>query len=226
MSPRRSVVTQDGSSYRVSDRPPWSPAQLVAVAVGVILVVIGGVALARGGINFSDIASTHSAVAGFGYTCLSALIQLVVGVLIIGGGVFPDAAKGTMAFFGVVLLAFGLIVAIDSTPFVSQWGYTRSTGVLYAILGAVLLVAAAVSPVFYSTRRTRSATSSTVTPPAGQYPAGQYPAGQYPAGQYPAGQYPAGQYPAGQYPAGQSPASQSPTGPGVTAADPARSRAV
>ena len=149
MSPRRSVVAEDGSRYRVSDRPPWSPAQLVAVAVGIILVVIGGVALARGGINFSDIASTHSTVAGFGYTCLSALVQLVVGVIIIGGGVFPGAAKGTMAFFGVVLLAFGLIVAIDSTPFVNNWGYSRSTGVLYAILGAVLLVAAAVSPVFY-----------------------------------------------------------------------------
>ena len=140
--------SQEGARYRVSAGAPWSPAQLVAVAVGVVLVVIGGVALARGGINFSDISLTHSTVAGLHYTCLSALVQLVVGVIIIGGGAYPDSAKGTMAFFGVVLVAFGLIVAIDPTAFATTWGYTEANGVFYIVVGVILGVAAAISPVF------------------------------------------------------------------------------
>jgi len=89
----RSVVTDGESNYRVTERPPWSPAQLVAVAAGVVLVVIGGVALARGGIHFDAVPFTHSTVIGLHFTCMSALIQLVAGVLLLGGGAYPDAAS-------------------------------------------------------------------------------------------------------------------------------------
>lgn len=171
----RSVVTGGESNYRVTERPPWSPAQLVAVAAGIVLVVIGGVALARGGVHFDAVPLTHSTVIGLHFTCMSALIQLVAGVLLLGGGAFPDAAKSTMAFFGVVLLAFGLIVAIDPTPFFNMWGYTTANGVFYAVVGGVLLVAAAVSPIFFSRRRVVSGGGTTYADP--RYPAGQVPPG-------------------------------------------------
>jgi len=161
---QQQVVSQEGARYRVSRHAPWSPAQLVAVAVGVVLVVIGGVALARGGVNFSDISLTHSAVAGLHYTCLSALVQLVVGVIIAAGGAYPDSAKGTMIFFGVVLVAFGLIVAIDPTAFATTWGYTEANGVFYIVVGVILGVAAAISPVFSSRSQTvHQASSGAVT---------------------------------------------------------------
>jgi hypothetical protein len=167
---QRSVATGGESTYRVIERPPWSPAQLVAVAAGIVLVVIGGVALARGGIHFDAVPVTRSTVIGLHFTCLSALIQLVAGVLLLGGGAYPDTAKSTMAFFGVVLLAFGLIVAIDPTPFFTMWGYTTANGVFYAVVGGVLLVAAAVSPIFFSRRRVVSGGGTAYADP--QYPAG------------------------------------------------------
>ncbi len=143
------VVTENGSASRVTRRA-WSPAQIVALIAGLVLVVMGGVALARTGVNLSNIPATHTTVAGLGFTSLSALVQLVVGVIILGGGAYPDTAKGTMGVFGVVLLAWGLIVAIDTTPFTTSWGYVHGNGIFYAVVGAILLLAAALSPVFTS----------------------------------------------------------------------------
>ena len=77
----------------------------------------------------------------------------MAGVYLLAGGAYPDTAKASMAFWGAVLLAFGLVVAIDSLPFFTMWGYTKSNGVFYAVIGGVLLVAAAVSPIIFSRRR-------------------------------------------------------------------------
>lgn len=147
---QQTVVTDGESHYRVTERPAWSPAQLVAVVAGIVLIVLGGVALARGGVHFNAIPFTHSAVVGLHYSCLSAIIQLAAGVLLLGGGAYPDAAKSTMVFFGVVLITWGLIVAIDAQPFYNLWGYTTADGVFYVVVGAILLVVGAVSPIIFS----------------------------------------------------------------------------
>lgn len=152
MERRRQTVNQDGTLVREVRRASWSPSQLVAVAAGILLVVIGGVGLARTGTNFSHLAFSHSQVAGLGVTPVSALVELAVGVLILAGGAYPGSAKGTTSVFGVVMLAFGLIVALDAKPFFSNWGYTRGNGIFFIVVGAVLLVTAAASPIFSSRR--------------------------------------------------------------------------
>jgi hypothetical protein len=147
------VVSEDGATLREVKRAAWSPAQIVAVVAGLLFVVLGGVGLARTGTDFSNLAASHAQVAGMWVSPLSAIAELVVGVLILAGGAYPAGAKGTMSVFGVILLAFGIIVAIDPTPFYREWAYTKTDGVFYAILGAVLLATAVVSPVFFSRRR-------------------------------------------------------------------------
>ncbi len=162
------LSTRGGALVRETRRAPWSPAQLVAVAAGLVLVVIGGVGLARAGLHLSPsvIPLTHTHVAGLGFTSMSALIQLVAGVVLLGGGAYPDTARSTMAVLGVVLVAFGLIVAIDPAPFATMWGFTTASGVFYTVVGAVLLVAVALSPVFSSRREmvARSSDATTATP--------------------------------------------------------------
>jgi hypothetical protein len=151
MSPIRQPYTV-GRTYRTTERAPWSPAQFVAVAAGLVLVVIGGIALARSGAHFNALPLTHTMVAGLHFSALSAVVQLAAGVILLGGGAYPYSAKGTMATMGVILLAWGLIVAIDPQPFFNMWGYTTSAGVFYAVMGGILIVAAAVSPIFFSRR--------------------------------------------------------------------------
>ena len=150
------VAQTEGQSYRVADRAPWSPAQLVVAAAGILFIVIGGVALARAGLHFDNVPLTRTQVAGLWFTNMSALITLVAGVVILVGAIDPDSAKATMWFFGVILIAFGLIVAISPTPFTNMWGYNSASGVFYVVVGGVLVLAGAVSPVFYSRRRTVS----------------------------------------------------------------------
>jgi hypothetical protein len=57
-----------------------------------------------------------------------------------------------MWFFGMVFIAFGLIVAIDATPFANMWGYGTANGVIDFIVGAILVLAAVLSPLFFSRR--------------------------------------------------------------------------
>jgi uncharacterized membrane protein HdeD (DUF308 family) len=148
----RQIARSEGASYRVAERPPWSPAQIVVGIAGVLFIVLGGSALARAGLHFDAVPLTRTQVAGLWFTNLSALITLIAGVIMLAGAIDPDGAKATMWFFGIVLIAFGLIVAISPHPFTNMWGYTAANGVFYLIVGAILLVAGAVSPVFYSRR--------------------------------------------------------------------------
>jgi hypothetical protein len=144
------IEHREGRHMRSVHHLEWSPAQVVGVAAGLFLTVLGGVALARAGTDFSNISLTRSMAAGLPFTCLSAIVTLVVGVLVLGGSLYPAAAKGVMGFFGVIMLAFGIIVAIDPTPFTNMWGYNQSSGVMYAIVGGVMLLASALSPIFTS----------------------------------------------------------------------------
>jgi|GEM_PF-3219113 len=88
------------------------------------------------------------------------------------GAIDPDSAKATMWFFGVILIAFGLIVAISPTPFTNMWGYNSASGVFYVVVGGILVLAGAFSPVFYSRRRTvssRRMVGDAMPPPADAY---------------------------------------------------------
>jgi len=146
-------VDEAPTTSRVVERAAWSPAQIIGLAGGVVLIVIGAIALSRTGTDFSNIPATHAAVAGFGFTCLSAAVQLAGGLLLLGASAFPASAKSAMAFVGVLLVAWGIVIVADVTRLFTVWGYTKNTGVFYIIVGGVLLVAAAVSPIFLSSRR-------------------------------------------------------------------------
>src|ERR1700722_13651158 len=85
---RHTGLSQSADTYRATavQRQPWSPAQLVALAAGILFVVIGGVALARTGINFNDVTGTTVKVAGAGQTQLMAYIEIVFGAVLLGAG--------------------------------------------------------------------------------------------------------------------------------------------
>ncbi len=152
----REVATENVVGYRTIRHAAWSPAQLVALAVGLVLVVIGGTALARVGLNFNVIPTTHAQVDGLRHTSLSALLELATGVILVGVGAIPGGARSLMTVFGVLLLGAGLVIAIQPDSFRRWFSYDASSGVFIAVLGGVLLVAAMVSPVISGTRNRRA----------------------------------------------------------------------
>jgi hypothetical protein len=58
-----------------------------------------------------------------------------------------------MATFGVLLVAWGIVIVADIPRLFTMWGYTKGTGIFYIVIGAVLVLAAALSPIFFSSRR-------------------------------------------------------------------------
>ena len=141
------VVTDDVVHTAVA-RAPWSPAQLVALAIGAMFTILGAVALARTGIDFENVSAQHVTVAGFHHTALLGLLEFMTGLFLIAVGAVPGGARPTMTFFGMLLLGFGLVVAIEPNAFHSAMGTHGGHGALYALSGAILLVTAMVAPVF------------------------------------------------------------------------------
>jgi hypothetical protein len=162
--PTMSVPPAQDDTYQsrqsVVERQSWSPAQGVALIIGVIFVVIGGIALARTGIDIKHLSTKHVQVAGAGQTQLMAYLEIVFGLLLLIIGSVRDAGRGGMIFLGLVALIFGLIVAAQPSSFLHPLGIGRGYAILLIVGGVILLGAAMSAPVYRSMTR-RSGVSQT-----------------------------------------------------------------
>lgn len=128
---------------RTVDRRVISPAQIVAGIIGLILVVLGGVALARTG--FDSLTGETTAVLGIDHTALMGVIDVVAGLFFLGAAA-SSGGRSTLIGLSLGALAFGAIVAIEPGAFDSALGGGRDLGVLYIVIGAVGLVASLAFP--------------------------------------------------------------------------------
>ncbi len=145
------VAQSSASNYSTAvQHQPWSPAQAVALILGIVFLVLGGIALARTGIHFNDVTGTHVRVAGSTQTQLMAYIELIFGALLILAGAIPGAGRGLMSFCGVVALVFGIVVTAQPSSFSHSLGIGKGYGIFLIIIGAVLLVSSIVAPIYWS----------------------------------------------------------------------------
>jgi hypothetical protein len=143
-------VEQRETSRSVVDRRVWSPAQFVAGAIGLFLVVLGAVALLRSG--FETMTSPTATVLGYTHTPLMAIISIVMGAMFLAAAASTLGVRGTLTFLGLLSLGFGLVMAIEPGQTSSWLGGGTSLGVLYAIIGGVSLVAGWASPTIMQRR--------------------------------------------------------------------------
>lgn len=141
-----------GETESVYDTRTWSPGQIVAGLVGFLLIVIGGIALARLGFSGSITGETTEVI-GVTSTRLWAIIQVVLGLIMLGIASSPYRVRSGLATFGILAAAFGVIVAVEPDAFGEALGAGRTTGWVWLIGGAVLIVAAWLSPTIVSSRR-------------------------------------------------------------------------
>lgn len=106
-------------------------------AVGVLLLVIGLVALARTGIPMDTVTAPVASVGPFERTPIMAIIEIVFGVVLIGASASDDA--GSVTGIGLVALVFGIVWLIEPGAFRTLLGVGRETAALYLGLGATLL---------------------------------------------------------------------------------------
>jgi hypothetical protein len=132
------------------ERPPWSPAQIVAVILGILFLIVGGIALSKTGVHTNAMNQEYANAPLWHHTAWLALGELVFGLMMLGAGVVPGGARGLMTFLGMVALAFGIAVLIAPTSLHKYFGAHSGTGWAYIVVGAISLVAASVSPVFFT----------------------------------------------------------------------------
>jgi hypothetical protein len=154
---RRRVIADDAVAegevvhHRADvERPPWSPAQLIAVLLGIVFLVVGGISLARTGVHTNNMNAHFANTPLWDHTAWLALGELFFGLLLLGAGVVPGGARGLMTFLGMIALAFGIAVLVAPTSLGTYTAADSGTGWAYIVVGAILLVAASVSPIFFT----------------------------------------------------------------------------
>lgn len=142
-------MTDHASTHEVHERRSttgrmvFSPAQMVSGLIGLILVILGGVALAR--VGFDSLTGDTASVLGLDHTMLMALIDIVAGLLFLGAAA-SSGGRSSLIGLSLIAVAFGAIVAIEPDAFDGALGGGQDLGVLYLILGLVGLVAALAFP--------------------------------------------------------------------------------
>src|SRR5438105_3468498 len=154
---RRSVLADDAVAEdevlhrrTAVERPPWSPAQLVAVVLGIVFLVVGAVSLARTGIDTNNMNAHFTNTPLWHHTAWLAIGEVSFGLLMLGAGVVPGGARGLMTFLGMIALAFGIAVLIAPDSLHRYAGAHSGTGWGYIIVGAISMLAASVAPIFFT----------------------------------------------------------------------------
>ena len=142
-------MTDHATTHEVHERRStagrrvFSPAQVVSGIIGLVLVILGGVALAR--LGFDSLTGETASVMGLDHTTLMALIDIVAGLLFLGAAA-SSGGRSSLIGLSLISVAFGAIVAIEPDAFDSALGGGQDLGVLYLILGLIGLVAAMAFP--------------------------------------------------------------------------------
>lgn len=127
-------------------RSNFTLGQAVAGILGLVLVIVGGVAVAR--VGFDSLIGDATEVIGIGHTLLLGLIDIIVGVIFLGAASSMYGVRGTLITMGGMALAFGAIVAIEPDPFIDYLGDGAPVGLAYAIVGLISLFAGLATPTF------------------------------------------------------------------------------
>jgi hypothetical protein len=134
-----------------SNAVPWSPAQFIGLIVGIGYTVLGIVAVARTGFDTSHIYTPRTSVWHLPHTPLLAVIEIGYGVLMILASVVPGGLRTLMGLLGAAALVLGIVILAASSHRLAHWlAVNHNSGVLFTITGAVVALAAIISPVFFS----------------------------------------------------------------------------
>lgn len=144
-------MTQTYHHSTWDDRMPGNMdvAAVVGSVLGVVVLVIGVVTVARTGIPAADLTGASTAVGPFSRTTLMGIIEVILGLLLIGAGSTGNGLRG----LGLVFFVFGLVWLIEPGAFQGALGITHATGWLYLLIGLFALAGGLVSSGYLWTRR-------------------------------------------------------------------------
>ncbi|MGZ6960030.1 MAG: hypothetical protein ACXVLM_10040 [Ilumatobacteraceae bacterium] len=134
----RQVRTTSGSSR-------YAPDAVIAALVGLVLLVIGLIAIVRGGFS-GPMSDPVVKVLGFTHTTTLGLIETGLGVCLLASG--AARSRAAAMFFGGVLGVAGFIGAVQTKSFRTALALESSMAWLAVVAGAVVVLAALLLPRF------------------------------------------------------------------------------
>lgn len=147
---RETVESPTGAASAVTRSHRFSPGQLLGGAAGIVLVVVGIIAVTRTGID-SSLNRPITDIAGLSQSALVGLIEIGAGLIIVLSAA-SIAYRGVMGTFGALLVVAGIITAAANFKMSLDLGADHATGWFVAILGAVAVVGSLL-PSFLRTER-------------------------------------------------------------------------
>lgn len=142
---------RNGEQRRVTvEKGTWTinPTQIVAWVASVYLVVTGLVAIARAGFDQFALFDPIVSVGGLPHTPLLGIIELVLGLLLLYAGIVATDGPA-VTFIGGLMFVFGLVWLIEPTAFEPYLGVTSDNGLMYAIVGVILLIGGLFKPLVF-----------------------------------------------------------------------------
>ena len=117
----------------------FSPGQILAGILGLIVAVIGVMTVSRAGLDGS-LNVPIVRVAGIDQSAVLGLAELVVGLLLILGSLSASAGD-LIIFLGVVMVVGGVVIGAGGTTILRDLGVVHSTGWLIMVGGIIAVVA-------------------------------------------------------------------------------------
>lgn len=136
-------ATYDGS--RTSPRMRLDALQIVAWALGLYFLVAGLVAIARAGFDDIGLFDPTVEVGGLPMTPLLALLQLLIGLSLLGAATGVVHEHG-LRIGGTLLGVLGAVWLIEPFAFEPYLGVVRSTGAAWLTMAVVLVAVSFVPP--------------------------------------------------------------------------------
>ncbi len=121
----------------------FAPDSVIAAVVGLVLTVIGLIAVTRAGID-EPIDEPLVDVLGFGHTATLGVIEIAIGVGLLFSGAFRS--RGGAIFFGAILGIAGFVAAVQTDSFDESLGIESSFAWILVAAGAVVVLAALLVP--------------------------------------------------------------------------------
>lgn len=116
-----------------------SPGQVIAGVVGLVIAVVGVIAVARGGID-SSLNVPIVRAAGFDQSAMLGSIELGLGLLLVLGAL-SYAARGLIIAVGVIMVLGGVLLGAAGPDILRDVGTVHGTGWAIMVAGIVAIVA-------------------------------------------------------------------------------------
>ncbi len=130
------TVTPPNTSERVDRYNKLTPAQAITAAGGIVMLVLGLIAVARTGVSDGMKLPTTS-VAGFTFSPILAIITAVAGLILLAAAF---SSRNSSVFFGV-LLAIAGVVGVAATSRFRSIAVTTGYCWMLVIVGVVITLA-------------------------------------------------------------------------------------